>query len=56
MKYWVGKKVKVSLNPLAFVGVTKSEFKSQFADKLGGEFENAWKFVRENRPRKSKED
>lgn len=43
---------KISLNPKAFVGWSKSEFKKAWADKLGGDFEAAWNYIRENRPKK----
>lgn len=51
-----GKSKKTSLNPLAFVGVTKSEFKKRYAELLGDDLEAAWEYVRNNRPKKIKED
>jgi hypothetical protein len=43
---------KISLNPAAFTGVTKSEFKKRYADKLGNDLDKAWEFIKANRPRK----
>lgn len=52
-----GTKLKqVSLNPVAFIGVTKREFFERYEEILKGQTQSAWEYVRDNRPRKPKED
>lgn len=51
-----GSKYRITLNPKAFIGVTKREFFDRWEEKLKGDTQKAWEYVRDNRPRKPKED
>ena len=37
------------LNPAAFVGVTKDDFKTQFKGKLPFDLDGAWSWIKDNR-------
>jgi len=41
-------------NPLAFVGVSKTEFKDQYKGKSPFDLDSVWHWISKNRPQKSK--
>lgn len=47
-------KYKDVFNPLAFVGVTKSEFKDQYKGKIPFDLDSVWNWITKNRPSKPK--
>lgn len=42
------------LNPIAFVGVNKEDFKKQFKGKLPFDLNDAWSWIVKNRPKAKK--
>lgn len=44
------------LNPLAFVGVNKTDFKKQYKGKLPFDLDEAWDWIVENRKPSKKKD
>ena len=44
------------LNPLAFVGINKEEFKKQYKGKLPFDLDSVWKWIVKNRPKAKTKD